>query len=534
MNNHLFTKTGTLSRFILRRDRLRISIWLVGLATFTFLVAQTFTDLYGTEAQRQSIVETMLNPAMTAMVGPAYGIDNYTIGAMFAHEMLLFTAIAFGLMSILLVARHTRSDEEDGRIELIRSLPTGRLSNLASTVVVVSGVNILFAILIGFGLYSMDIESMNLEGSLLYGATLGATGIFFTAVTAIFAQLSENARGTIGFAFTVLGVSYLVRAVGDVGNETLSWFSPLGWVLSSEVYVNNYWWPVVLTIGVALLLVVVAFYLNAIRDLGSGFLPAKPGRRHASTFLQGPLGLMVRLQRTSLIAWGIGMFILGASYGSVFGELESFFLDNEMLVELLTPVEGFSLTDQFITMLMSIMAMLSTVPALMAMYKLIGEEKKNRTEHFLGRAISRTRLMGSSFVVSIVTSFIMLSSAAIGLWSAGNAVMAEGLAFGTLYGAAMIYLPAMWVMIGLAALLIGAAPRLTGLAWLYLIYSFIVVYLGGLLQFPEWLGNLSPFGQVPNIPVEDMDYMKVSILVVIAIIAAVIGFVGYDRRDIEG
>ncbi|MBO1915323.1 hypothetical protein J4G37_62155, partial [Microvirga sp. 3-52] len=95
---------------------------------------------------RQSIVETMLNPAMTAMVGPAYGIDNYTIGAMFAHEMLLFTAIAFGLMSILLVARHTRSDEEDGRIELIRSLPTGRLSNLASTVVVVSGVNILFAI----------------------------------------------------------------------------------------------------------------------------------------------------------------------------------------------------------------------------------------------------------------------------------------------------------------------------------------------------------------------------------------------------
>src|SRR6185437_2867871 len=142
--------------------------------------------------------------------------------------------------------------------------------------------------------------------------------------------------------------------------------------------------------------------------------------------------------RTSLIAWGIGMFILGASYGSVFGELESFFGDNEMLAELLAPIEGFSFTDQFIMMLMSIMAMLSTVPALMAMNKLIGEEKKNRTEHLLGRMVSRTRLMGSLFVVSIVTSFVMLSLAAIGLWSAGNAVMAEGLAFGTLYGAAMI------------------------------------------------------------------------------------------------
>ena len=85
-----------------------------------------------------------------------------------------------------------------------------------------------------------------------------------------------------------------------------------------------------------------------------------------------------------------------------------------MLAELLTPIEGFSLTDQFITMLMSIMAMLSTVPALMAMNKLIGEEKKNRTEHLLGRAVSRTRLMVSSYVVSIVTSFVMLSLAAIG------------------------------------------------------------------------------------------------------------------------
>ncbi|WP_172370879.1 ABC transporter permease [Sporosarcina jiandibaonis] len=534
MSNQLFTKTGILSRFILRRDRLRIWIWLFGLVAITLLVAQTFVDLYGSEEERQAIAETMLNPAMTAMVGPAYGIDNYTIGAMFAHEMFLFTAIAFGLMSILLVARHTRADEEDGQIEMIRSLPTGRLSNLASTVLVMNGVNVLIALLIGFGLYGMGIESMDLEGSLLYGAALGATGIFFTAVTAVFAQLTENVRGTIGFAFTVLGVSYLVRAVGDVGNEMLSWLSPLGWVLNTEVFVSNYWWPLVLTIITALLLVLLAFYLNAIRDLGSGFLPAKSGRRHASKFLQSPLGLMVRLQRTSLIAWGIGMFILGASYGSVFGELETFFGDNEMLAELIAPIEGFSLTDQFIPMIMSIMAMLSTIPALMAMNKLIGEEKKNRTEHMLGRAVSRTRLIASSLVVSIVTSFVMLSLAAIGLWSAGNAVMEEGLEFGTLYGAAMVHLPAMWMIIGLAALFIGAVPKFIGLTWLYLIYSFIVVYLGGLLQLPDWLGNLSPFGQIPNIPVEDMDYMKVSILVVIAMFAAVIGFVGYNRRDIEG
>ena len=116
-----------------------------------------------TEQERQAIAETMMNPAMTAMVGQGYGLDNYTIGAMMAHQMLLFTALSVGIMSILLVARHTRADEEDGRIEMIRSLPTGRLSNLNAAILVVCGTNVLLALLIGFGLYALGIESMDLK-----------------------------------------------------------------------------------------------------------------------------------------------------------------------------------------------------------------------------------------------------------------------------------------------------------------------------------------------------------------------------------
>ncbi len=144
-------------------------------------------------------------------------------------------------------------------------------------------------------------------------------------MTAVFAQLSENVRGTIGLSFAVLGISYLIRAIGDAGNEAFSLFSPLGWVLRAQVYVNNYWLPLVLTFGVALLLAILALFLNAIRDLEAGFLPAKPGRKHASPFLQSPLGLTIRLQRTGLIAWAVGMLAMGMSYGSVLGDLEAFF-----------------------------------------------------------------------------------------------------------------------------------------------------------------------------------------------------------------
>src|SRR5690606_36246037 len=124
--------------------------------------------------------------------------------------------------------------------------------------------------------------SVDLEGSLVYGAALGATGMVFAGVAAVCAQLSPNARSTLGLSITVLLAAYMIRAIGDVTNETLSWFSPLGWILRSEAYVNNYWWPILLTMAGAVLLMALALYLNSIRDLGSGFLPSRAGKANAS------------------------------------------------------------------------------------------------------------------------------------------------------------------------------------------------------------------------------------------------------------
>lgn len=534
MSKQLFQHTTRLLLLILRRDRVRIPVWIISIVMTTIVIAVTFDDLYASESERQAIAETMKNPAMTAMVGPGYGLDYYTTGAMMSHQMLLFTAVAVAIMSILLVTRHTRADEEDGRIELIRSLPTGRLAHLQATIFVMFGTNILLFLLVGFGLYALRIDSLDLHGSLLYGAVLGATGIIFTAITALFAQIAENSRGTIGLSLAVLLLAYLMRAIGDIGNETLSLVSPLGLVLRSEVYVNNYWWPVLLTLGIAVILAIVAYYLNAIRDLESGFLPSKPGKKHASVFLQSPLGLMFRLQRTGLIAWAIGMFILGASYGSVFGDLESFFEDIDIMQEFLVQAEDFSLTEQFLSMLMTVMAIICTIPVLMSLLKLTSEEKKGRTEQLLSLSVSRPRLLASTLIIAVVTNFVMLSLSGIGLWSTATVVMEDGLDFTMIYQAAIVYFPAVLVMIGITALLIGWAPTYTGWIWVYLTFSFIVVYLGGLFDFPEWLGKLSPYGHIPQLPVEEADIGQLLAVTSVAIVFIVLGFIGYRKRDIRG
>lgn len=534
MWKQLYHHMGKYAGLILRRDRIRIPTWLIAITLITMIVPPAFTNLYPTELERQAIAETMRNPAMIAMIGPGYGLDNYTIGAMMGHQMLLFTAMAVAIMSILLVTRHTRGDEEGGRIEMIRSLPVGRLSNLSATTFVLFGTNVLLAFIVGFGLYALGIESMDLQGSLLYGAALGATGFFFTAITALFAQLSENSRGTLGYSFAFLGVAYLIRAVGDVSSEVLAWFSPLGWVLRTEVYVNNYWWPILITVGAALAIIALALYLNSIRDLGAGFIPAKPGKKTASVFLQSPFGLALRLQRTAIIAWVIGIFILGASYGSVLGDIEIFFVNNELMLEMLPAVEGFSLTEQFLAMLMSIIAIFCTIPAVLMILKLRGEEKNNRIEHLLARSVSRTRIMGSYLSISFIVGFVALLFSAIGLWSAGAAVMDDPIAFSTVFNGAMVYLPAMWMMMAVAVLLIGIVPQGVGLTWLYLGYSFFVVYLGGLLQFPQWMAKLSPYGNIPKIPTETIDFTKIFGLTAIALMLMLIGFMGYNRRDIQG
>ena len=531
-----FKGTNKLIVFIGRQQRFKVLVWLISLIGITLSVATAYANIYKDEQSRQAAALTMENPAMVAMLGSGYKMEDYlhSSGAIFANEMLLFTAIAVAIMNILLVGRATRGDEEDGRIEMIRALSVGRLSYVSAVMIVSVLVNIVLAILIGLGLASLQIDGVDVAGSLLYGSILGAIGLLFAAITAIFAQLTETLRGTTMFSFMVLIIAYLIRAIGDVSSEVLSWVSPLGWLVRSGVFAANIWWPVVITFGAAIVFGAMAFYLHAIRDLGSGFIAARKGKSYASPFLQTPLGLALRLQRTNLIAWMIGLFILSSSFGAILGDLELYFADMELMQAFIDVESDYTMTEQFMTLLMAIMSLMSVVPAVMVVLTVKGEETKNLTENYYTRARSRTCVLGSHFLLAVVVSFIMQSLVALGLWSVGEAVMEETLSFGTTFASAYVYLPAIWAVIGLVIGLIGIVPKYTGAIWLYVVYCFLVVYLGDLLGFPTWMNSLSVFDYIPHIPVDTMNFMVLMILTLITVALSVIGFIGYNRRDIMG
>ncbi|NLC43053.1 MAG: ABC transporter permease, partial [Clostridiales bacterium] len=329
-------------------------------------------------------------------------------------------------------------------------------------------------------------------------------------------------------------LAYIIRGIGDVGNEALSLISPLGLILRTEVYVNNYWWPVLLTLGISIIIFSVSLYLNSIRDMGAGFITTKPGRREASLFLTSPIGLALRIQRTTIIAWIIGMFILGISYGSILGDLEGFLASNEILMQMLPFAEGMSLTEQFVSMLITIISILGTIPTLIFVLKLNGEEKRNRTEDILANAVSRNKIIGSYTFIGIIAALLIQIVSMLGLWFASEFVMDEVILFSSFLKAGLVHIPAIWIMIGVAVLLIGYLPRHTGLAWTYLGYSFFVGYLGDILKLPDWMRALSPFGHIPQIPMEDINMVKLSVLTLIALSLVMVGFIGYNKRDIQG
>ncbi|AOM82155.1 ABC transporter permease [Salisediminibacterium beveridgei] len=532
MRDHRFAKTWRLTRFIARLDRFKIPVWLIAFTFFTLIVPVAFQGLYESQAERDAMAQTMENPAMIAMVGHG-DLENYTVGAMTTHQMLLMTAVVAGLMSILLLARHTRGDEEDGRIELIRSLPTGRLSYLNAALLVITLTSIALALVTGFGLYALGIDTITLEGSLLYGASLGGTALVFAGVTAVSAQLAETSRGTIGLAIALLLGGYLFRGITDISNEALSILSPLDWATKTEAFSGNHWWPVLLMIGVSVILFIVANLLLSIRDMERGFLPARSGRRHASFLLTSSLGLSWRLQRAGFLYWLLAMFVLGISYGSVMGDMDSFFEGNELYQQMLFSEEGYSMIEQFIPLLIVIMSIMATIPPVMAMNKLRSEEKKDRIEQLLARSVSRFSLMGSHLLLACMNAAIMLYTAMFGFWIAADLSMDEGIALGTLTEAFMAYLPATLVMVGLAAFLTGVFPKWTSFVWAYLFYSFFVLYLGTLLDFPEWTNQLSPFGHIPQAPIEDITAMPLIIASLIAASLMAAGLIGFRKRDIR-
>ena len=522
------TGTLALTRFILRRDRIRILVWIVSIVVLAALTAVGIKGLFPSQAALdQTAAATQHNAAAIAFNGPAEGLN--TVGGQVAFQFGAGGMVLVALMSLFMVGRLTRGEEEAGRLELMRSLPVGLHANTFAAALTVAAMNVAVGVLIAAVLIAQDLPA---TGSIVFGVSFILVGLVFVGVALVVAQVTENTRVVYGVTGAVLGAAYLLRAIGDIGDGTVSWFSPIGVAQKARPFAGERWWPFLLVVGVTVLLVATAAAAAVRRDLGAGLVASRPGRSAAAPSLGNPLGLAVRLQRASLLGWGAGVLVIGMAYGWIGPSVDTFIGQNKALAEVLAGAGGGSLTDKYFAASFRIIALIATGFAVQSALRVRSEETSMRAESVLATPVSRWRFAASHLAVAFVGSVILLAVAGL----------ATGLTYGVagggmqsvprLVGAALVYAPPMWIMIGLAIALDGLVPRWVGASWAILAACVVVGFLGAVLHLPRWLQDLSPFERMPQLPAGSLTLLPLLVISALAAGLTLAGLGGLRRRDL--
>jgi ABC-2 type transport system permease protein len=125
-----FAGTGQLSKLAFRRDNVALPACVFGIAALLAITARDLTVLYPTAAGRLAVAtRASANPALRFLLGRVNGTP---VGAFPAARWSVWEAAFAVLLTIFIVVRHTRGDEEAGRLELVGSAAVGRQAPLTA------------------------------------------------------------------------------------------------------------------------------------------------------------------------------------------------------------------------------------------------------------------------------------------------------------------------------------------------------------------------------------------------------------------
>lgn len=523
-----FRGTSTFVRFFLRRDRIAVMWWILGGALLYWSQAVSVDGLYATQAEFDRAAASMENnAAFIAMGGPARALN--TVGGQVAWQASAFGAMLAGLMSMFLIGRHTRVEEETGREELIRAGAVGRYATVSAAILVVSLANVILGFSIAGSLIAYGLPA---AGSISLGLAATLAGLVFMGVALVAAQLTEGARAMYGITGAVIVVSYVLRAVGDIGNGAWSWLSPIGWGQAMRAYAEEIWWPALLSVAAALILGAVALRILDHRDVGAGVWPTKPGPVRAQDSMRSAFGLAWRLQRGTVVGWTAGMLFMGLAYGSMGKDVGDLLGDSEFSKEVFAKGGG-ELVDAFYSTTALLLAVTATSFAISSALRLRGEEVSGRVEALLATALPRWRWAASHAVITLLGSVLVVAAGGFGTGLSYGLVAGDRSQVWQLTVASLGHLPAVLILAGVTLVLVGFAPLQASGSWIALAFCFVVLMLGDLLRFPDWVNNISPFSHLPLLPSQDFRLLPVVVEIAVAGALALLAYAGLRRRDIN-
>jgi len=528
-----FAGTGALVRLALRRDRVLVPVWIAVFVATAVGQAASVASLYPDAPSWHQLAESVnTNPSLLALYGRV--LSDATLGGVALFKVGAFGAVFVGLLSIILVVRHTRAEEDTGRTELLGSTVVGRSAPLAAALIVVLGTDLVLGLLTAGGLVATGLDA---AGSLAFGLGWAMTGMVFAGVAAVAAQVASVARGATGLAGVALAVAYVLRGAADSsadGSLTwVSWLSPVGWSQQVRPFAGERWWVLGLGLALTVVLAVAAFRLVERRDLGAGLLPDRPGAATAGRWLSDEVGLAWRLHRGTTLTWALAFAALGSIVGGLVANVAGFIDDATLAI--LEKLGGTgTLVDAYLATEWAFIGIFTAVFAVQAMLRLRGEETSGHGEPLLATALTRTRWAASHLLMSAGGAAALL---AIGGLTAGLScarAFDDPTMLGRMLQAAAVQLPAVLVLVGLTLAATALAPRwASAISWGAVVAFLLLGELGPLLRLPQWAMDLSPFAHTPRLPAADFSWPPVLWLTAVGLGLIGVGLVGFRRRDLD-
>ncbi len=526
--------TSRLIRLILRRDRWMVPPFYLVLLMAMVSFLSSFKKLYPTAAERESYAHlSQSNGGFTTLYGQLHGSSYGDLVAWRAG----FVPVVIALVSLLVVIRHTRTEEEAGRRELLGATVVGRHAPLTAAFATISVVNVILGVYLALVL---SVEGLPVAGSIALGLECAGAGLLFAGVGAVAAQLTSSPRGAWAISLVTLGVAFLLRVVGDLSAQSngsagwVSWLSPIGWVQRLRPYAGEQWWVLVIVVGVSAVLLVVAFALSNRRTLGSGILAERPGREHAAPSLNSPLALAWRLHRGVMAGWLGGFIVLGVVFGSLAKGIGDMLNGNADLEKIFQRTGGSSgLIDAYLATIMGILGIFAAGYAIQSTLRLRQEETAGRVEPILATQVGRLQWATSHLVFGVIGPVVAMVLAGLSAgvtYGASSGDMGHQLP--RVLGAAAAEIPAVLVMTAVTIALFGLLPRLTALAWAGLGLCLFFGLIGSAVQLSHWLLDVSPFTHVPHLPGGSASATPIIALLVVAVAVSWVGLAGLRRRPV--
>ncbi|MGD8373355.1 MAG: anibiotic ABC transporter [Candidatus Woesebacteria bacterium] len=538
---NLFSGTFKLFRLYLRCDRIKLAIWIFGSIAIMYASAWSVVELYKTPEQIYGYVSVAVsNAASRAFNGPILGATQASV---VLTETFSFFTLVVAFASTLLVVRHTRQAEENGRAELVTGGAVGVFAPLTASLLLALCLNIALGATFTFSYVACG---LGWGGSVMAGLAMGMVGVIFAAIAAIAAQITQTSRAANAIAGGAIGFFFLVRAVGDVlgkvepnGVEVksswLTFLSPMGLARETQPLVRDNIWPVYVLLALAFLLVIIAFIILKNRDLGSGIVPVRRGPPEASSLLSNVFGLAWRQQCGLIVGWSVCIVLMAAIVGGMADEAGKFSSSNQTMNDLITLLGGSeNIVKAYLTFCMLLMGVMVAAYTIQAMQKTRAEEVGGRLEQILACRVSRMSWLLSHVLLVALggTLLLVLSGVATGLtygivindiWNQTSSLLVAGLA----------QLPAVLIFLGFSALSFAVLPKISiMLDWLFFAACYVVIQFGEVFKLDQWVLDLSPFTHVPAMPSQDIAWWPVVSMTMIAVVGIIASLVLFRRRNL--